>query len=250
SRIAQLVHAPAYRKQPSLTCWYLTYWSDFPCEGLEIHWRHHRIALCLPTNDGLMMGAVGWAHGEFHAFRRDIEGNYLQTMAMMPALAERVAGARRVERFLAMADVPNFFRKPYGAGWALVEDAGHHKDPTLARGISDAFCDAALLATAVDAGLSGQREMSEALPLYEQQRNARAIPDNDFNLQSAHLEAWDNPDMLGLRAALRGNPQDTGRLFAAMFKVIPREVFFAPENLQRIIRQAQSQQVAPAARPA
>lgn len=58
-----------------------------------------------------------------------------------------------------MADLPNFFRRPYGPGWALIGDAGHHKDPTLARGISDAFCDADLLANAVDAGLSGQLAM-------------------------------------------------------------------------------------------
>jgi flavin-dependent dehydrogenase len=137
-----------------------------------------------------------------------------------------------------MADLPNFFRRPYGAGWALVGDAGHHKDPTLARGISDAFCDADLLAEAVDAGLSGRVAKGEALARYEQQRNARAIPENEANLQAAYLEGWDTPEVLRLRAALRNNPSDAGQFYAARLQVIPPQAFFAPENLGRFMAQA------------
>jgi flavin-dependent dehydrogenase len=237
SRLARLVSAPHYLEQPSLTCWYMTYWADLPCEGLEMYWRHHRLVLCFPTNDGLTLVAIGWAHEEFHRFRSNVEANHLATMQMMPALARRLPGARRAERFFGMADLPNFFRKPYGPGWALVGDAGHHKDPTIARGISDAFCDADLLATAVDEGLSGQHRMSEALAQYEQLRNERAIPDNELSLQRARLEGWDSADMLRLRAALRGNDEDTGRFFATMAQVIPQKAFFAPENVQRILSQ-------------
>jgi flavin-dependent dehydrogenase len=250
SRIAELVQAPRYLEQPSLTCWYGTYWSDFPSAGLEIHWRPRRVVFSFPTNDGLTLAFVGWPHREFHQFRSDIEGNYRKTLQMIPALAERLQRARRAERFLGMADVPNFFRKPYGPGWALVGDAGHHKDPTLARGISDAFCDAALLAAAVDDGLAGRQAMPEALAQYERLRNERAIPDNELNLQMAHLEAWDAPEVLRLRAALRDNPADTSRFLAVSAKVIPREEFFAPENIQRIIMQAQPPQARLASLPA
>jgi flavin-dependent dehydrogenase len=44
----------------------------------------------------------------------------------------------REERFYGATDLPNFYRKPYGEGWALVGDAGCHKDPYMALGISDA----------------------------------------------------------------------------------------------------------------
>ena len=40
---------------------------------------------------------------------------------------------------MGATDIPNFFRKPYGSGWALVGDAGYHKDPYTAQGITDAF---------------------------------------------------------------------------------------------------------------
>ena len=46
-----------------------------------------------------------------------------------------------------------FFRVAGGPGWALVGDAGYHKDPITAQGMSDAFRDAELLADAVDAAL-------------------------------------------------------------------------------------------------
>jgi len=237
SAIARLVGAPSYMEQPSLTCWYMAYWGDFPCDGLEMHWRPRRLIFAFPTHDRLTLIAVAWPHREFERFRGDIAGNYRATLAQMPPLAERLAAARQAERFVGMADVPNFFRRPYGAGWALVGDAGHHKDPTLARGISDAFCDADLLAEAVDAGLSGRQAISEALARYEQQRNARAIPDNEVNLRAAHLEGWDTPEAMGLRAALRDNPSDAGQFYATRLQVIPSDEFFTSENLDRIMAQ-------------
>jgi flavin-dependent dehydrogenase len=238
SSIARLVGAPSYMEQPSLTCWYMAYWGDFPCEGLEMHWRPGRLVFALPTHDTLTMVAVCWRHHEFQQFRSDIAGNYRATLAQMPALAERALAARQAERFVGMADLPNFFRRPYGPGWALVGDAGHHKDPTLARGISDAFCDAALLAEAIDTGLSGQLAIGEALARYELWRNARAIPENEANLAAAHLEGWDTPEVMGLRQALRSSPADAGQFYAARLQVIPPQEFFAPENVGRIIAQA------------
>jgi flavin-dependent dehydrogenase len=238
SSIARLVGAPSYMEQPSMTCWYMAYWGDLPCAGLEMHWRSGRLIFVFPTHDQLTMVAVAWPHQEFARFRSDIDGNYRATLAQMPALVDRLPDARQAERFVGMADLPNFFRRPYGPGWALVGDAGHHKDPTLARGISDAFCDADLLAEAVDAGLSGRRPMSEALARYEQLRNARAIPENEANLQAAHLVGWDTPEVMRLRAALVDNPRDTGQFYAARLQVIPPEQFFAPANLGRIIAEA------------
>jgi flavin-dependent dehydrogenase len=238
SSIARLVGAPSYMEQPSLTCWYMSYWGDLPCAGLEMHWQPGRLIFVVPTHDQLSLVAIAWPHQEFAHFRADIASNYRATMAQMPALAERVPAARQAERFVGMADLPNFFRRPYGPGWALVGDAGHHKDPTLARGISDAFCDADLLAEAVDTGLSGRLPMAEALARYEQLRNARAIPENEANLQAAHLVGWDAPDVMRLRAALRDNPRDAGMFYAARLQVIPPQQFFAPENLGRIIAQA------------
>ena len=65
-----------------------------------------------------------------------------------------------------MVELPNFFRVPFGPGRALVGDAGHHKDPLVARGISDAFRDAEFLAEAAHRALAGEAEMAMALQEY------------------------------------------------------------------------------------
>lgn len=243
SKIAQLVQAPKYIEVPSLTCWYMTYWSDFPCDHLEIHGRHHHAIIVLPTNDNLTLVAAAWRHSQFHEVRSDIEKHYFANAALMPEVADRLNNAKRAEKYYGMADVPSFFRKPYGKGWALVGDAGHHKDPLPAYGISDAFCDAELLAEAVHQGLSGEQPLEDALAQYEQQRNQRAIPDHELTVQRAHLEDWDAPEMRQLRAALRGNADDTAQYHAMIAKAIPAEQFLAPANIQRIMMQASQHMV-------
>jgi flavin-dependent dehydrogenase len=67
---------------------------------------------------------------------------------------------------------PNQVRQPYGPGWALVGDAGYHRDAVTAYGISDAFRDAELLAVALDRALGASaEEEAAALAGYQQQRN-------------------------------------------------------------------------------
>jgi 2-polyprenyl-6-methoxyphenol hydroxylase-like FAD-dependent oxidoreductase len=86
---------------------------------------------------------------------------------------------------MGTADVPNFFRKPWGPGWALVGDAGYMKDPTTGLGIADAFRDAGLLARALDAVLAGHAPADEALAAYQSERDAAALPMYEVTLQMA-----------------------------------------------------------------
>ena len=156
SLVARAVEAPAYRERPSLTCAYYGYWSNLPTSGVELYQRDGRMIITFPTNDGLSVVFVEWPHAEFPAFRADVEGGFARTLELVPELAERTRAARREEPFAGTADLPNFFRKPYGPGWALVGDAGLHRDPITAQGIADAFRDADLLAAAIDDGLGGR----------------------------------------------------------------------------------------------
>ena len=65
------------------------------------------------------------------AFKTDVEASYLAALEREPAFAARVRGARREARF-AGGVVPNFFRTPYGPGWALVGDVRYTRDPVTA----------------------------------------------------------------------------------------------------------------------
>jgi 2-polyprenyl-6-methoxyphenol hydroxylase-like FAD-dependent oxidoreductase len=233
SPLARTVQAPVYEAQPAVTCWYFSYWSGVPDNGLEVYVRHNRVIFAFPTSNRLFGLFVGWSSAELPSVRADIEGQFMAVVDQIPGLAERVRSGRREERFYGATDVPNFFRKPYGPGWALVGDAGCHKDPFLALGICDAFRDAELLADALDSGLSGQRPLDRALADYEFQRNQATMPDYQQNLHAAQFRPLP-PEVYQLRAALRGHQEAINRFIMANEGMIPRETFFNPENLQRI----------------
>lgn len=207
SLVARSADAPTYDDQPSQAFYYYTFWPDLPVDGLEFFWRHHRFVLAIPTNDGLTCLVVGRPIDYFQEFAVDVEPNYLETLEIAPKLAESVANSEPTEPYIGM-DVPNYFRKPYGPGWALVGDAGLCMDPLQGHGISDAFCDAELLADAIDAGFTDRKPIEEALADYEQRRNERKEPYYEGNWQGAQMEGWDAPEILRLHRAIREHPTE------------------------------------------
>ena len=234
SLVARAVQAPTYQERPVLTCAYYTYWSDVPVAGAELYPRPEWMIIAFPTNDGQTLTIGMWPHAAFHEVRADIEGHFMQALSLAPTLAERIRNGKRSERFYGTADLPFFFRKPYGPGWALVGDAGYHKDPITAQGITDAFRDAELAASAIDAGLSGRRPLEEALADYERQRNEAAMPMYELTHQFATLEP-PPPEMQQLFAALHHNQEQTNRFFGTITGTVPIAEFFAPQNLGRIM---------------
>ena len=237
SLVARSVQAPTYQAKPTLTCVYYGYWSGVPLEGAEIYLRPNRMFITFPTNENLAGIYVAWPHSEFPTFRADIATNFLKTLDLAPHLAERVRQGKQEGRFMGTADLPNFFRKPYGPGWALVGDAGYHKDPYAAQGIMDAFRDVELIVEAIDAGWSGRQSWEEALANYEQRRNALALPLYEYNAQAASLKPRP-PEMQQLFAALQGNQEQTNRFFGIPEGTTSISEFFSPENIGRIMAAA------------
>jgi 2-polyprenyl-6-methoxyphenol hydroxylase-like FAD-dependent oxidoreductase len=107
----------------------------------------------------------------------------------------------------------------------------------LALGISDALRDADLLAEAISDGMEGRRPLDEALAAYERERNAASEGDYQQNLAAARFTPTP-PEVLGLRAAVRNNPDASRDMMLANFGRIDPSQFFAPENLQRLIQAA------------
>ena len=204
SGVAKRVQAPAYDAVPTLSIWYFSYWSGVPGEALELYQRGRRIIFAFPTNDELYAVFVGWPAAELDTVRGSPEEALLAAVDLAPELAERIRGGRREERLLGATQLPNFLRMPGGPGWALVGDAGCHKDPYLALGLCDAFRDAELLADALAEALSYGRSEAEALGEYERRRNDATLADYRRNVQQAQL----NPlpaEVLEVRASLRGD---------------------------------------------
>jgi len=213
SHVVRSVGAEQYNEKPKLMWAYYTYWSGLPVDGFETVVRPDRGWAALPTNDGLTMLVVGWPFAESMAYKADTEANYLKTLELAPDFADRVRGAQREERFSG-GSVPNFFRKPYGPGWALVGDAGYTKDPITAQGMSDAFRDAELCATALDDAFCGARSYEEAMSVYQRTRDAQVLPIYEFTTQLATLEA-PPMEMQQLLGAVHGN-QDAMDAFVSL----------------------------------
>lgn len=234
SFVARAVQAPAYHTKPTLDCAYYTYHSGVPMEGAELYLRGPRYFGAVATNDGLVYSFVQIPHRELQTFRADLASNYQQALDLAPHLAERLHSGKQEERILGASDLPNYIRKPYGPGWALVGDAGYHKDPFTAQGITDAFRDAQLLAEAIDTGFSGQHPLSEALADYERQRNEHVLPMYEFTCQLASFEP-PPPQMQQLFVALRGNQAETNRFLGTIAGTVSIPEFFSPENIGRIL---------------
>src|SRR5687768_14330811 len=191
---------------------------------------------CLPPNDGLTLVACRWPYAELEANKKDIEGNYLETLEMAPAMAERVAAGKRETPFVGAA-VPNYFRKPFGPGWALAGDAGYNRDFITAMGITDAFRDAELLATALDESLSGARDFDVAMGDYQSTRDRTVLPMYELTTQLATLEPPPE-EMQQLIDAMAGNQEamDAWARMNGATMSVPE--FFAPEHLGTIMAAA------------
>jgi 2-polyprenyl-6-methoxyphenol hydroxylase-like FAD-dependent oxidoreductase len=244
SVVARLVNPPEYEVVPSRSCGYYSYFSGVPVDSATIYNRGKRLLYSFPTNDGLTCIAEEWPDTEFHEFRADIEGNFNRTLQLVPALAEAVSSGHREERFVGTGDMPNFFRRPHGPGWALVGDAGYHKDPVTGQGITDSFRDAGLLAEAIDDGFSGRVPLEQALAGYEQRRNQVAMPIYQLTLQQVAYEP-PPPEILQLIAAVHTSQEETNRFLGLLAGTTPIPEYFAPENVQRIIGAAQATQPRP-----
>ena len=237
SFVARAVQAPQYNARPRLQGTYFTYWSDVPVDGVEFYVGDWRGAYAMPTNDGLTVVGANWTARDVGDVKADIETNYLETLESWAApLAERVRDGRREERWRG-APIPNFFRKPYGPGWALVGDAGVTMDPCTAEGISNALRDADLIADALDEGLAGQQPMEDALARYEQQRNATITPIYELTCELAPFAPLP-PDRQQLLEAVAGNRAETNRFLGLIAQTVAIPAFFAEENVNRILSAA------------
>ena len=236
SYVAKAVQPEQYNEKPMLLWAYYSYWSGLPVDGFETFVRPNRGWAAAPTNDGLTMIVVGWPYAEAAAFKADVETAFLNTLDLVPAFAERLRAGTREERFAGSA-VPNFFRKPFGPGWALVGDAGYNKDPITAQGISDAFRDAELCATALDETFEHRRPFEDAMSGYQQTRDAQVLAMYDFTTQLATLEP-PPPEFQHLLGAVHGN-RDAMDAFASVTAGTMSPVeFFDPGHIGQIMSAA------------
>ncbi|MFI1917846.1 NAD(P)/FAD-dependent oxidoreductase [Nocardia sp. NPDC020380] len=191
-----------------------------------------------PTNDNQHLVTVMRRIDRFTEFRADVEGNFHQVIdQILPAYGEQLRDAgRRAERFRVMRYPDNYYRRSAGPGWALVGDAGYHKDPFTGWGISDALVYAELLADKLHAGLSGEQPIDEAVREYERHRDERTASTFDFTCTISELNV---PRLY--RAAYRaagGSELGLTQFFNLVGGGLDADRFFARDNLQALYHAA------------
>lgn len=234
SVVAACVGAPRYREQPSRTFAYYAYWDGVKQDGAEVYERPTRSVGVWPTSDGQVVTFLAAPAAEFAAFRTDIEGNFFRTFDTMGDLGERIRSATRVGRFMGSADLPNFFRKPWGAGWALVGDAGLTMDPITGQGISQALQDAELVSRAIGQGFGGTSSFDAALAAYEQARNRRALPIYELTQNLARFASRPYEEDVFYRAMVH-HPAEVGRLLGVLAGALTLREFSSPARMLRVI---------------
>ena len=175
SRMASLFGAPvraAY--EPSGTCHY-TYVGGVDWDGFEFHLGPEAFAGVFPTHHG---EAAVWLIRPSARLAPVLSSGAHRTAAWRqalrtsaPDLAQLVDGGSITAPLRGSVGLPNQVRRAAGPGWALVGDAGYHRDPISGHGLTDAFRDAELLAEAADGMLRGVADEDVAMPAYERQRD-------------------------------------------------------------------------------
>jgi 2-polyprenyl-6-methoxyphenol hydroxylase-like FAD-dependent oxidoreductase len=175
SRTADLVRARVLESYaPSGTCLY-TYVGEVPWDGFEFHLGHQAFAGVFPTHHG---EAAVWLIRPSSGLAPVLAAGADRSEALLaalqdcaPELGERVRAGQVTAPVRGSVALPNHVRQAAGPGWALVGDAGYHRDPITGHGLTDAFRDAELLAEAAGRMLRDPADAAVAMTSYGRQRD-------------------------------------------------------------------------------
>jgi flavin-dependent dehydrogenase len=175
SRVAREVGAEVIEDRGAVGAVQYAYFAGLRWPGIELivedraltgvfptHYGEACIWICSPTADA--QRARRNADSRAEAFAASLQRS-------APELAARLRSARRTSPVTGMLRTPNYVRRAHGPGWALVGDAGYHRDAVTGHGLSDAYRDAEFLATALGRAMRGAADTDAALAGYQRERD-------------------------------------------------------------------------------
>jgi flavin-dependent dehydrogenase len=175
SRVARSVGAEVIEDRGDRGAVQYAYYTGLPWDGIELIVADRALTGVFPTHDGQACIWICSPSADAHQARRRSASReeaftaYLDRTA--PDLAARLRAGRRTSQVTGMLRTPNYIRTPHGPGWALVGDAGYHRDAVTGHGLSDAYRDAELLAVALHQVLRKEAEENAALAAYQRRRD-------------------------------------------------------------------------------
>jgi 2-polyprenyl-6-methoxyphenol hydroxylase-like FAD-dependent oxidoreductase len=200
SFVGDAVGAPYYNVVPPKNFPFYTYYRgvepvDPPTFPIWESVEARGTVMLVPCDDGIWMGVVYTPQAEYDDFRRDHVRVFEERMGADPRVGPRLARAERIAPVRGRGDLVNFLRVPAGRGWALLGDAGQHKDPIFGQGIGDAVRSARLLSAQVVVGLGA--DLDGALAEYHAYRDQDLVPKFDLMINGRAAGVADD-DFAGL----------------------------------------------------
>jgi flavin-dependent dehydrogenase len=233
SKVAEWVGAEKYLEVPALRPAYYGYYhgvEPLPEPALEMWFGGDRIGFLFPMRPDEDCLALEIQPEEFESFRSRPRELFEEGVRALPGMEGRMRGAVLEGRLLGTRGIDNFFRKPYGPGWALTGDAAYLKDPSTGLGIGDALLQSGMLADALDRSLRGA-DWEEALSEFQRRRDEALIGPYRSTLAHTRLRDQSPEEMAWVRAVLC-SPGLT-RVFAhALPALLPQA--FPPEAMPQL----------------
>ncbi|HSK10059.1 MAG TPA: FAD-dependent monooxygenase, partial [Vicinamibacterales bacterium] len=180
STVARLVQAEEYLGYDSPRAMYWGYWpapriwrdrSAYPFDMYIGKTGRDARVIFQTDGDQLLIGSLPPVAAA-PAWRSDPEGALKANLAGDPATARLVAEGQPDGGVKGTVKERYFFRRGAGPGWALLGDAGHHKEFIIGDGITEALIQARSLSAAIARGTDEARVAwwrardVEALPLF------------------------------------------------------------------------------------
>ena len=177
STVARLAGAEEYLGYDSPRAMYWAYWEPsaawnsqaYPYDFLIQSSGKHRRFIFTTDNNQVLLATMPLLE-EGRRWREKVEAGYVDDLRSDPVFRPLVSDGKRMSKIIGTVSERFFYRRAVGPGWALVGDAGHHKDPIIGWGISEALSQAKQLAEAIQAG----RE--SALERYWRRRDIDTLP--------------------------------------------------------------------------
>jgi len=183
--------------------------------NITIFWFDHGWFWLIPLADGATsIGAVVWPH---YLKRRDkpVKEFFLDTIAMCPALAERLAHATLASEVEATGNFSYSCERTHGPNWLLIGDAFAFIDPVFSSGVM----------LAMQGGFVGAETVNTCLR--EPARAARALANFDRQVRRGPREfSWfiyrvTNPTMRDMFMA----PSNVLRVKEALLSMLAGDIF-------------------------
>ena len=175
STVARLVGAQRpHRANANGRACFFSYFEDGRPDwrGVAAQWRSGReLGTAFPCDGGLVLVLLMPPGDRGPAFRANPQAEYERTLGLLPELAERLRGCTQKAKVRGATDLPSYFRRSSGPGWALAGDAGHFKDPVTAQGIRDALRYGRRLGEFAAPALDDARALDRALGDWERERD-------------------------------------------------------------------------------